>query len=73
MSLVPYGPVVEAWAQWTPPGDAPVWSQAVCVDGWRRGVPLLAESPLTLDPGDVEDVVAVGLAMAVISAGRDAF
>ena len=68
MSLVPYGPIVEAWAQWAPPGDAPAWSQAVCVDCWRRGVPLLAESPLTLDPGDVEDVLAVG--MEAVTAAR---
>ena len=68
MSLVPYGPIVEAWAQWAPPGDAPAWSRAVCVDCWRRGVPLLAESPLTLDPGDVEDVLAV--AMEAVTAAR---
>jgi len=68
VSLVPYGPIVEEWAQWAPPGDGPAWSRTVCVDGWRRGVPLLAESPLTLDPGDVEDVLAV--AMEAVTAAR---
>jgi hypothetical protein len=67
-SLVPYGPVVDAWAQWEPPADAPAWSQGACDERWRRGVPLLAESPLGLEASDVEDLLAV--AMEAVTATR---
>lgn len=60
-SLIPYTPVVEAWAQWEGPGEPPEWDTASAAERWRRGVPLLAESVLTLDPADVEDIVAVAM------------
>jgi len=40
----------------------------VCEDRWRRGVPLLAESPLDVGPEDVEDTLAV--AMEAVTATR---
>jgi hypothetical protein len=67
-SLVPYGPIVEAWAQWEPPTMAPAWSHGPCEERWRGGVPLLAESRLDLAPADVEDVLAV--AMEAVTAAR---
>jgi hypothetical protein len=67
-SLVPYGPIVEAWAQWEPPDDAPSWDASVCEASWRAGVPLLAASPLALEAPDVEDMLAV--AMEAVTAAR---
>jgi hypothetical protein len=67
-SLVPYGPLVDAWAGWSPPADAPVWDASACAAQWRRGVPLLAESPLAVSPEDAEDVLAV--AMEAVTATR---
>jgi FdhE protein len=68
-SLVPYGPVVDAWAQWEPPAaSAPAWDPGACEERWRRGVPLLAESRLDLTPADVEDMLAV--AMEAVTATR---
>ena len=72
-SLVPYGPILDAWAQWEPSLDAPDWDRARCEACWRSGVPLLAEparakSSLAIGPSDVEDLVAV--AMEAVTAVR---
>ena len=68
-SLVPYAPIVDAWAQWQPPAPAvPAWSGPVCEERWRRGVPLLAESRLDVTAADVEDLLAV--AMEAVTATR---
>src|ERR1051325_3422931 len=67
-SLVPYGPIIDAWAQWAPPDGAPAWERRHCEASWRRGVPLLAEWPPALAPQDVEDLVAI--AMEAVTAVR---
>ena len=67
-SLVPYGPVIEAWAQWEPPGEPPAWEVRACEEAWRRGTPLLVASPLTIATSDVEDMLAV--AMEAVTATR---
>jgi hypothetical protein len=68
-SLIPYGPVIDAWAVWAPPAARPPsWAPSDCEVCWRRGVPLLSQSPLPFDAGDVEDVVAV--AMEAVTAVR---
>jgi FdhE protein len=67
-SLVPYGPIVDAWAQWEPSGAAPAWDRQECDACWRRGVPLLAEFPVAIERDAIEDVVAV--AMEAVTAVR---
>ena len=67
-SLIPYTPVLEAWAQWEPPADSPEWNAASASERWRSGVPLLASSPLAFEPADVEDVLAI--AMEAVTATR---
>jgi FdhE protein len=53
--------IVEAWAQWEPRGDAPAWTRAQCEERWRRGVPVLAETALEIEPADVEDLLAIAM------------
>jgi hypothetical protein len=60
--------VLEAWAQWEPPGEAPAWRQADCHERWRAGAPLLAGTPLPFDAPDVEQVFTV--AMEAVTATR---
>jgi FdhE protein len=51
--LAAYTPIVEAWAQ--PSRVTPLaWSAAECAALWERGVPLLAEASIALDPNEVE-------------------
>ena len=68
-TLVPYGPIIDAWASWAPPAATPPsWDRARCEERWRRGVPALAESPLAIGAVDVEDTLAV--AMEAVTAAR---
>jgi Protein involved in formate dehydrogenase formation len=68
-SLIPYGPVIDAWAAWTPPAPRPPsWAANDCDARWRRGLPLLAQAALPVDGPDVEDVLAV--AMEALTAVR---
>lgn len=68
--LVPYGPVIGAWAAWEAPGPPPAWDAPVCAASWRRGVPLLPGSPFVIDPVDIADVLSVG--MEAVTASRPA-
>ena len=65
---MPYGPLIDAWAAWAPPAAPPTWTQPSCDEHWRRGVPLLADTPLAFDRADVEDALAV--AMEAVTAAR---
>jgi FdhE protein len=67
-SLVPYGPIIDAWAQWPAPGGEPEWDAATCEERWRRGEPVLPQRALDVTAADVEDVVAV--AMEAVTATR---
>jgi FdhE protein len=68
--LAPYGELLEAWAGW-PQVGAPTlrWDLDQCRDRWQRGVPLLAEAPPSIDPEDIEDLVA--RVMEVLLATRE--
>lgn len=64
--LAPYRNILDAWAQWASDRLAPLrLSAGDCGDRWRRGVPLLAEAPLSLAPADVEDLLAASLEFLV--------
>ena len=67
-SLVPYGPIFEAWAGWAPPAEPPAWDAREAAASWRRDVPLLGVSPPAVEPSDVEDLFAV--AMEAVTATR---
>lgn len=68
-SLIPYGPVIDAWATWAAPAPRPPsWAAGDCEAHWQRRVPLLSQSALPIDLVDIEDVVAV--AMEAVTAVR---
>jgi FdhE protein len=67
-SLVPYLAIIDAWAQWEPLDEPLAWERAACEERWRRGVPLLGEVSLEIEPSHVEDVLAV--AMEAVTAAR---
>ena len=53
---------MEAWANWEAPASTPPsWDPHLCDAQWRRGVPLLAPSSLTLTAADVEETLAVAM------------
>src|SRR5262249_45825294 len=35
-SLVPYGPVIDAWATWQPSTEASAWHERECRERWRQ-------------------------------------
>ena len=55
--LAPYGPLLESWARWSDAWLAPLrWSAKDCEDRWGRGVPLLSEASLSIQPENIEDL-----------------
>jgi FdhE protein len=67
-SLAPYGVIVEAWAAWEPPAEAPEWTREECSRRWREGVPLLGDRPLPIAAADVETLMVS--AMEAVTAVR---
>ena len=56
-TLAPYRAIIDAWAQ--PSRVAPLaWSAGQCAAVWERGVPLLAEATVELDPEEMETWLA---------------
>jgi FdhE protein len=56
-TLAPYTAILDAWAQ--PSRVTPLsWSAAQCAALWERGVPLLAEAAITLEPAEIETWLA---------------
>lgn len=56
-TLAPYTAIIDAWAQQS--RVAPLaWSAGQCAAVWGRGVPLLAEATVELDPEEIETWLA---------------
>jgi FdhE protein len=62
--LAPYGDILTAWMQWSPECVRPLsWGADECLGCWQRGVPLLAEAPLSVPPNLLEDLLAPAMAL----------
>jgi hypothetical protein len=66
--LSPYTSLLAAWAEHPLDLTPPAWTADACAAAWRRGVPLIAESPPDPPPGPMEALLEP--ALAAVAAAR---